>query len=376
MIINKDYVVSRINFLIKEKQKNIQAAAEKERELYAVKLGFPLWLRKIVFTPYNPVYAVWKERKRTNAHKNAIIYANLHIFAVDFIRYCFENDINFNTSDFFFPCDDMLIQEHIDNRIKSVLAGYDTVAMNKEQLNAYNAYQKISKLIKKDGKFHKLSYEGKQYYLSKKYFDINTFEYHYGLKNLSGKLTQYIAGKDFLDIGALYGEAGLVFLQYNPARIFAYEPVTSSYHDLLKTIEKNGVQNKIFAINKGIGDKEASMEITLQSSQSTLLKSGNQDGLVATEIVAITTIDEECKNKKIGLIKMDIEGFEYFAIKGGLETIKRDKPVLLISVYHTGKDFFEIPPMIKTCVSGYKFKYLNLAPHDFLSEKVVVGYVE
>ena len=94
-----------------------------------------------------------------------------------------------------------------------------------------------------------------------------------------------------------------------------------------------------------------------------------------TEKIEVTTIDTECKDKKVGLIKMDIEGFEYFAIKGGLETIKRDKPVLLISIYHTGKDFFEIPPMIKSCVSEYMFRYLDLMPSSPITEKILVGYV-
>jgi ligand-binding sensor protein len=70
---------------------------------------------------------------------------------------------------------------------------------------------------------------------------------------------------------------------------------------------------------------------------------------------------------------MDIEGFEYFAIKGGLETIKRDKPVLIICVYHTGKDFFEIPPMIQNAVPSYKFKYVDLQPST-TKEKVIIGY--
>ncbi|MDR1592751.1 MAG: putative DNA binding domain-containing protein [Prevotellaceae bacterium] len=67
-----------------------------------------------------------------------------------------------------------------------------------------------------------------------------------------------------------------------------------------------------------------------------------------------------------------VEGFEYYAIKGGLETIKRDKPVLLISVYHTGKDFFEIPPMIKQCVPEYTFSIVNTCPTD-IQEKILVG---
>jgi hypothetical protein len=33
---------------------------------------------------------------------------------------------------------------------------------------------------------------------------------------------------------------------------------------------------------------------------------------------------------------------------GAEKTIKKDKPILLISVYHTGKDFFEIKPLLES----------------------------
>jgi hypothetical protein len=108
---------------------------------------------------------------------------------------------------------------------------------------------------------------------------------------------------------------------------------------------------------------------------NTLMQNLNIINDHTTEKVYVTTIDKECVDKKVGLIKMDIEGFEYYAIKGGLETIKRDKPVLLISIYHTGKDFFEIPPLLKSCVPEYKFKYLDIDPHCFITDKIVAVYI-
>ena len=86
------------------------------------------------------------------------------------------------------------------------------------------------------------------------------------------------------------------------------------------------------------------------------------------------TIDKECKDRHIGLIKMDVEGVEYNVVKGGLETIKRDKPVLLISLYHTAKDFFEIPPLLKDIVPDYQFRFMNIDIVNPFSEKILVGY--
>ena len=92
------------------------------------------------------------------------------------------------------------------------------------------------------------------------------------------------------------------------------------------------------------------------------------------EIIHITTIDKECGDRNVGLIKMDIEGAEYSSIQGALETIKRDKPVLLISLYHTGKDFFEIPPVLKAAVPDYQFRFFNIEIVNPISEKILVAY--
>ncbi len=72
---------------------------------------------------------------------------------------------------------------------------------------------------------------------------------------------------------------------------------------------------------------------------------------------------------------MDIEGFERYAVKGGLETIRRDKPLLLISLYHTGADFFEIPPLLKQQVKEYNFRFLDINPGcKNLGEKILLVY--
>jgi FkbM family methyltransferase len=66
--------------------------------------------------------------------------------------------------------------------------------------------------------------------------------------------------------------------------------------------------------------------------------------------------------EKIDFIKMDIEGAETFALKGSIETIRKFKPKLAISVYHSLTDFFEIPKFIDELNLGYTF-YLDHFTH-------------
>ena len=59
--------------------------------------------------------------------------------------------------------------------------------------------------------------------------------------------------------------------------------------------------------------------------------------------------------KNLGLIKLDIEGDETPTIEGAKKLIKKYKPVLVIAIYHTPRDFFELKDKIKKINPKYKF---------------------
>ena len=66
------------------------------------------------------------------------------------------------------------------------------------------------------------------------------------------------------------------------------------------------------------------------------------------------------------MIKMDIEGAETEALKGAKMIIKRDKPVLAISIYHKPEDIIELPELISDIHEGYKFylRHYSLSWYD------------
>jgi FkbM family methyltransferase len=370
MIINKDYILSRILLLIEENQ---HQENEKQADVNLLRRNWrkiKFWIPERIRIPYENIYKKYMEYKSQNK-KNMLFWLSLWIDK-DFVRYCLEYEINFDTNLYYSPETEEYIQKHIDDRIRLALCGYISRPMNQVEQD-YNRFEK--KILKSAGKvsgFHKFTCENKLYYLAGEHFFPNLWIYHYGLKELPDTVKSYIVGKDFLDIGAFSGDSALMFLGYSPHRIFAYEPVIDNYNYLLQTIERNGLRDQIIPVNKGIGDKERTLMIDSKNGNSSFLPAYSDN---KTEDVVVTTVDMECKDKKIGIIKMDIEGFEYYAIEGALETIKRDKPVLLISIYHTGKDFFEIPPIIKNCVPEYKLKIVDAAPTT-AHEKILVGYIE
>ena len=144
---------------------------------------------------------------------------------------------------------------------------------------------------------------------------------------------------------------------------------------MLKTIELNE-SKKIVPINKALGSKDEELEIYLQDSGSSINRVITENP--AKEKIQVTTLDKFVKenNLEIGLIKVDIEGFEQEFLKGAFETIKAQKPTLLISIYHNASDFFDIKPMIESWNLGYKFRIVKPIDGGIRGETLLIAEQE
>ena len=91
--------------------------------------------------------------------------------------------------------------------------------------------------------------------------------------------------------------------------------------------------------------------------------------------VGLCCIDSFASSRglRIGLIKLDIEGFELEAVRGAEMTIQRDRPILLISIYHTVKDFFGVKAVLEELVPDYRFSIRHLDANEMLLEYMLIG---
>ena len=71
--------------------------------------------------------------------------------------------------------------------------------------------------------------------------------------------------------------------------------------------------------------------------------------------VRVTTIDGTVGDEPVGFIKMDIEGSEFGALHGAERTIRRDRPLLALSVYHLPGDMLAIMDYLHELVPKYRF---------------------
>ena len=176
----------------------------------------------------------------------------------------------------------------------------------------------------------------------------------------------------FIDGGAFTGDSTLEFIKhmnknhikYN--KIFCFEPDPSIFSKLQFNLL--GYRDICF---KPYGLWSHATRISF--ADSSLLQPGSTKIVSATEKLFLaasgtdyveietTSIDQEIHEGPVTLIKIDIEGAEIDALHGAFQTITRDKPRLIISVYHKRNDLFEILLLVHQMVPTYRFYLRHLS---------------
>ena len=141
-------------------------------------------------------------------------------------------------------------------------------------------------------------------------------------------LEKYLrSGDTFIDAGANIGfftaiAAGLVG---NQGQVHSFEPVSEYFNRLAKLAKNNG-QYRIYANQCAVGEQEISAKIYVGSPPNIGNSSLMQPYFKEADMSKVKIVDvpvrrldkyiEEKGLKNIKLIKIDVEGFEFFVLKG------------------------------------------------------------
>ncbi len=157
----------------------------------------------------------------------------------------------------------------------------------------------------------------------------------------------------YFDLGAYRGDTVAEFLSVvsNYNRIVAVEPDFKTYNKLCLATET--VKN-ITNINACVSDIDGKTQFEMNGSRGSTIGKGSN-------IITSVTIDALTKKEIPTYIKMDIEGAEAAAIKGGENTVTNHKPQMQIACYHRSEDLFNLPEMIFNLRKDYKI-YLRHFP--------------
>lgn len=181
----------------------------------------------------------------------------------------------------------------------------------------------------------------------------------------------------FFDIGANIGLFGVYFKLKNPDLIVhAFEPEPLNFQCLVNTInsfsftdfhlsslglsDQSGT-NQLYVDKINMGGASVSLADTSRTAISIELTS-------LDEYVTINNID------RIDVIKIDVEGLEEKIIKGGIESIRRFKPLIIFECIH---DEIEINNLIRSVrLAEVPFSIEQVKTKKMVNEKDFVEFVK
>ena len=146
-------------------------------------------------------------------------------------------------------------------------------------------------------------------------------------------------GKIFIDIGAHIGRYSIL-LSKNFDKIISIEADPYNYSQLVRNIVLNNLDNKIIPINVALSDKIGLIKLYIDDKNeggNSIIEEKNKYRLVLSfpldYIIQILNIDP----KDIDLIKIDVEGAEYFVLKGMEKILKEGNSKIVIEIRDNDK---------------------------------------
>ena len=179
----------------------------------------------------------------------------------------------------------------------------------------------------------------------------------------------------FIDVGANQGEFSVAAARVAPrGKVIAFEPVSEYRERLLANIQLNKFEN-VHVVAAALGEHEGELPIydqvnndadgTRNEGLPTLFVSASRSNPV--EIVAVKRLDDVLTSlgiSRVDVIKLDIEGAEWIALRGAVHTLTTCRPILILEV---GRE---------TCLNaGYAPEALVdwLTNQDYRVEKIMDG---
>jgi FkbM family methyltransferase len=165
-------------------------------------------------------------------------------------------------------------------------------------------------------------------------------------------------GDTVVDVGANIGYFSIIAAQKTGShgKVYAFEPAPGNFRLLRKNVQRSGAVN-VTCIQKAVADERKAttlFESNHPGQHSLLLQPYTKTG--HTRTVECVTVDEYLGGQTVGVIKMDIEGYEYFALQGMRRTIANSNDFTL---------FTELHPRI--------LRSIGIDPMEFLARLLSLG---
>ena len=114
--------------------------------------------------------------------------------------------------------------------------------------------------------------------------------------------------------------------------VCAFEPAQWSYDLLLLNIELNGLAGVIFPVHRAVSDQVAvySVETPNQRNTGGSYLLGSEDGIQS--VVLDDWVSRHLPDRRIDLLKIDVEGMEPFVLAGARSLIDSHRPCVYFEI--------------------------------------------
>ena len=176
-------------------------------------------------------------------------------------------------------------------------------------------------------------------------------------------------GDVVFDVGSHLGTFTRYALDREPRLVVAFDPNPTNNRCFKQTFEKEIKDGKVILIQAALWETPGTLLFSapLSGNSGTGRVHPNQEGPRELQVPA-TTLDETVAHLRLGrvdFIKMDIEGAERHALRGGRQTLSLYGPRMALCVYHRPDDLTVIPQIALEARPEY---------HVFMSKKQAYFY--
>lgn len=120
-------------------------------------------------------------------------------------------------------------------------------------------------------------------------------------------------------------------------RVYAFEPAPDTRGALEDHLALNGAQIGVTVVPEALGSERGESDFYVEetSGQNTLSKTHSRIPGAKRVSVSVNTIDAFCEANGItpNLIKIDVEGFEHTVLRGGMRTLRKACPRVIVEFH-------------------------------------------
>jgi len=170
-------------------------------------------------------------------------------------------------------------------------------------------------------------------------------------------------GSIIIDVGANIGVTTATLAKHYPNRtIFSFEPISANFNTVIKVLNHFNIKN-VNPRKIAIGEKEGTVEVTTpiengvkKQGLSRVVDVSEKASTLITEKIAIIPLDnllEELSSNKVAAIKIDVENYEIYVLKGAKKLLLEHRPIVFAELWNNDRK--------NDCISlmeslGYKTK--------------------